>query len=42
MGRQKTIRKVIGCSGIGLHTGRDVTMTLRPSPPNIGIIFRRM
>lgn len=42
MGRQKTIRKVIGCSGIGLHTGRDVTMTLRPSPPNIGIMFRRM
>ncbi|MEE8241860.1 MAG: UDP-3-O-acyl-N-acetylglucosamine deacetylase [candidate division NC10 bacterium] len=42
MGRQKTIRNIISCSGVGLHTGREITMTLHPSPPNSGIVFRRM
>lgn len=42
MGRQKTIRRVIGCSGIGLHTGQEVTMLLRPAPPNTGIVFQRL
>ncbi len=42
MGRQKTIAKVTDCSGVGLHTGREVSMTLRPSPPNTGIVFRRV
>lgn len=41
MGRQKTIANPIRCSGIGLHTGRDVTMMLRPSSPDTGITFRR-
>lgn len=42
MGRQKTIRDPIGCSGVGLHTGQEVAITLRPSPPNTGIFFKRM
>ncbi|MEE9153657.1 MAG: UDP-3-O-acyl-N-acetylglucosamine deacetylase [candidate division NC10 bacterium] len=42
MGRQKTIASAIGCFGVGLHTGREVAMTLLPSPPNSGIVFRRM
>jgi len=32
----------MSCSGIGLHTGLEVTMTLRPSAPNTGIVFRRL
>ncbi|MFQ5847057.1 MAG: UDP-3-O-acyl-N-acetylglucosamine deacetylase [Candidatus Methylomirabilales bacterium] len=42
MGRQKTVGSAIRCSGVGLHTGREVTMVLRPAPPNTGISFRRM
>ncbi|MEE8153165.1 MAG: UDP-3-O-acyl-N-acetylglucosamine deacetylase [candidate division NC10 bacterium] len=42
MGRQKTIGRTITCSGIGLHSGQEVSMNLCPSPPDTGIIFRRM
>jgi UDP-3-O-[3-hydroxymyristoyl] N-acetylglucosamine deacetylase len=42
VGRQKSIRRVTSCSGIGLHTGVEVTMTLRPLAPNTGIVFRRL
>lgn len=38
---QKTIRNAMSCSGIGLHSGQPVTMTIRPAAPNTGIIFRR-
>ncbi|MHA1600425.1 MAG: UDP-3-O-acyl-N-acetylglucosamine deacetylase [Alphaproteobacteria bacterium] len=39
--RQRTLRNAIHCSGIGLHSGAKVNMTLHPAPANHGIIFRR-
>ena len=38
---QKTLKTAIGCSGIGLHTGARVSMTLRPAAPGEGIVFQR-
>ena len=38
---QQTLKTVIGCRGIGLHSGQKVAMTLRPAPPDTGIVFRR-
>ncbi|HEX3862669.1 MAG TPA: UDP-3-O-acyl-N-acetylglucosamine deacetylase [Stellaceae bacterium] len=39
---QRTLGAVARCTGIGLHSGRPVTMTLRPAAPDTGIIFRRL
>jgi len=39
--RQRTLKNAIRATGVGLHTGKKVFLTLRPSPPNSGIIFRR-
>lgn len=39
--RQKTLKSSIGCSGIGLHSGRKVSMTLHPADEETGIIFQR-
>jgi len=36
---QHSIRKSVSCDGVGLHTGVSVTMTLRPAPPDHGIVF---
>lgn len=36
---QQTIGSVVSCSGVGLHSGQPVTLTLRPAPPNTGIVF---
>ncbi len=41
MANQKTIQKPVAASGIGLHTGVEVNMKLRPAPPNSGYIFVR-
>lgn len=41
MQRQKTLRHVIGCSGVGLHSGARVGLTLRPGAEGSGIRFRR-
>jgi UDP-3-O-[3-hydroxymyristoyl] N-acetylglucosamine deacetylase len=38
--KQKTISKSITITGIGLHTGNNVSMTLNPAPPNTGFVFR--
>ncbi len=38
---QRTLKNSIRASGIGLHTGQKVLMTLRPAPPDTGIVFRR-
>ncbi|MFZ1700334.1 MAG: UDP-3-O-acyl-N-acetylglucosamine deacetylase [Pyrinomonadaceae bacterium] len=38
---QTTLSKPISVSGVGLHTGVDVNMTLRPAPENTGYIFVR-
>jgi UDP-3-O-[3-hydroxymyristoyl] N-acetylglucosamine deacetylase len=40
--RQRTLKSLISASGVGLHTGRKVRMTLRPAPPDTGIVFRRV
>ena len=40
--RQRTIKNVIRATGVGLHTGNKVYLTLRPAVPNTGIIFRRV
>ena len=42
MPRQTTLQTHISCSGIGLHSGKPITMTLRPAPANAGIRFRRL
>lgn len=40
--RQRTIKHAVSETGIGLHKGDKVTMTLRPAPANTGIVFRRI
>jgi len=40
--RQRTLKNVIRATGVGLHTGKKVFLTLRPAPINTGIIFRRV
>lgn len=40
--QQRTIKKPIAMSGIGLHTGTQCTMTFRPAPENFGVRFRRI
>lgn len=40
--RQRTIKHSVQETGIGLHKGEKVTMTLRPAPANTGIVFRRV
>lgn len=38
---QRTIKHQIDFSGIGLHIGKRVNLTLKPAPPNTGLVFRR-
>jgi len=38
---QRTLRAPIGCTGVGIHSGRRVNLTLKPAPANSGIRFRR-
>ena len=40
--RQRTLKNVIGATGVGLHTGEKVCLTLRPAAVNTGIVFRRI
>ena len=40
--RQRTLKNVIGATGVGLHTGEKVFLTLRPAAVNTGIVFRRI
>jgi len=39
--RQQTLKAPIHCTGIALHSGRKVAMTLKPAPVDAGIVFRR-
>jgi UDP-3-O-[3-hydroxymyristoyl] N-acetylglucosamine deacetylase len=39
---QKTLKNSIHCSGIGLHSGTKINMTLLPAPANSGVVFRRV
>ena len=42
MVKQKTIRNEISLTGVGLHTGKEVTMTFKPAPINNGFTFVRV
>ncbi|MGH8552443.1 MAG: UDP-3-O-acyl-N-acetylglucosamine deacetylase, partial [Methylococcales bacterium] len=35
--KQRTLKNVIRATGVGLHTGEKVYLTLRPAPPSFGI-----
>lgn len=39
---QRTLARVVTTTGIGLHTGAQVSLTLRPAPADSGIVFRRV
>ena len=39
---QRTLKNVIRATGVGIHSGEKVFMTLRPAPVNTGIVFRRV
>jgi len=39
--KQRTLKNAIRATGVGLHTGEKVYLTLRPAPLNTGIVFRR-
>jgi len=39
--KQRTLKKAISATGVGLHTGDKVTLTLSPAAPDSGIVFRR-
>lgn len=39
---QRTLKNVIRATGVGVHTGEKVYLTLRPAPVNTGIVFRRV
>ena len=41
MNAQRTLRRSISCAGIGLHSGRKVTLSLKPAAAGSGIRFRR-
>ncbi len=40
--KQRTLKNSIKATGIGLHTGEKIYLTLRPAPVDTGIIFRRV
>lgn len=40
--RQRTLKTTIRATGVGLHTGDKVYLTLRPAPVDTGIVFRRV
>ena len=39
--KQKTLKSQVTLEGVGLHTGKEVTMTLKPAEPNTGFVFIR-
>lgn len=40
--KQRTLRTAIRATGVGLHSGEKVMLTLRPAPADTGIVFRRV
>ena len=40
--RQRTLKNSIKATGVGLHTGEKIVLTLRPAPVDAGIVFRRV
>jgi UDP-3-O-[3-hydroxymyristoyl] N-acetylglucosamine deacetylase len=41
MVRQRTLKEIVTTIGVGLHSGRKVTLTLRPAAANTGVVYRR-
>jgi UDP-3-O-[3-hydroxymyristoyl] N-acetylglucosamine deacetylase len=39
---QKTLKNIISIKGVGLHSGLDVNLTIKPSAANTGIVFKRI
>ncbi|UVK76813.1 MAG: UDP-3-O-acyl-N-acetylglucosamine deacetylase [Sodalis sp. Fle] len=39
--KQRTLKYIVQATGVGLHTGKKVTLTLHPAPANTGVIYRR-
>ena len=42
MVKQRTLKNMVRATGVGLHSGQKVVMTLRPAVPDTGIVFRRV
>ncbi len=42
MAQQRTLQNMIRATGVGLHSGEKVYLTLRPAPVDTGIVFRRV
>ena len=40
--RQRTLKSSIKATGVGLHSGKKIMLTIKPAPVNRGIIFRRV
>ncbi len=39
--KQRTLKRIVQATGVGLHTGKKVTLIMRPAPANTGVIYRR-
>ena len=39
---QRTLKSLTRAVGLGVHGGQRVELTLRPAPPDTGIVFRRV
>lgn len=42
MVKQRTLKQIINATGVGVHSGRKVTIALRPAPVDTGIVFSRV
>ncbi|MCK7591017.1 bifunctional UDP-3-O-[3-hydroxymyristoyl] N-acetylglucosamine deacetylase/3-hydroxyacyl-ACP dehydratase [Subsaxibacter sp. CAU 1640] len=40
--KQRTIKNDVSLTGVGLHTGKNVTLTFKPAPENFGFAFKRI
>ena len=40
--KQKTIKEAVSLTGVGLHTGKNVTLTFKPALVNTGFAFKRI
>lgn len=40
--KQRTLKRIVQAVGVGLHTGKKVTLNLRPAPANTGVVYRRV
>ena len=40
--KQKTISKNVNIDGVGLHSGKNASLKIKPANPNTGIVFKRV